>query len=192
MIDHSKPFRFHLPLTGAIPSEYDNQISRRLSSMDGMYQNTAAYANLREADPPLYEVYEIRRPENSGEVLHGVTVLHPGKVGDEYFMTKGHFHKVLETGEVYYCLSGQGYLVMETPEGETSIQEFNPGDVVYVLPRWAHRTVNTSPDQDLIFLFTYPGHAGHDYGTIEQKGFRKLIVEQDGSPVVVDNPRWKA
>jgi glucose-6-phosphate isomerase len=192
LIDHSKPFRFHLPLTGGVPSEYDNKISRRLSSMKGMYQDAAAYQQLSEADPPLYEVYEIRRPENSGEVLHGVTVLHPGKVGNEYFMTKGHFHRVLETGEVYYCLHGQGYLVMETPEGDTDIQEFNPGDVVYVLPRWAHRTVNTSPDEDLIFLFTYPGHAGHDYGTIEQKGFRKLVVEQDGSPTIVDNPRWKA
>lgn len=193
MIDHSKPFRFHLPLTGGVPSEYDNAISRRLSSMEGMYQDTLAYQKLREtSDPPLYEVYEIRRSENSGEVLHGVTVLHPGKVGNEYFMTKGHFHAVLETGEVYYCLHGQGLLVMETPEGATSIQEFTPGDLVYVLPRWAHRTVNTSPDQDLIFLFAYPGHAGHDYGTIEQKGFRKLVVEEAGSPAVVENPRWKA
>lgn len=161
--------------------------------MEGMYQDTLAYQKLREAsDPPLYEVYEIRRSENSGEVLHGVTVLHPGKVGNEYFMTKGHFHAVLETGEVYYCLHGQGLLVMETPEGATSIQEFTPGDVVYVLPRWAHRTVNTSPDQDLIFLFAYPGHAGHDYGTIEQKGFRKLVVEEGGSPTIIENPRWKA
>jgi len=31
---------------------------------------------------------------------------------------------------------------------------------------------------------------GHDYGTIEQKGFRKLCVERDGAPSFVDNPRW--
>ena len=30
-----------------------------------------------------------------------------------------------------------------------------------------------------------PGHAGHDYGTIEQQGFRKLLVERaDGSWLV--------
>ena len=29
-------------------------------------------------------------------------------------------------------------------------------------------------------FFVYPGDAGHDYGTIEVKGFRKLIVEQEG------------
>ncbi len=30
-------------------------------------------------------------------------------------MTKGHFHTVLETAEIYYTLQGRGYMVMETP-----------------------------------------------------------------------------
>ena len=186
------PFTFDLPLTGGIPSQYDNHLVRRLSSMQGMYLDQAGYdAGIAGGDPVLYEVYEIRRPENSGELLHGVTVLHPGKVGDEYYMTKGHFHQVLDTGEVYYCLSGRGMMVMETPEGETSVLPFNAGEVLYVLPRWAHRSVNVSPDEDLIFFFVYPGHAGHNYGTIEQQGFRKLVVERDGQPAIVDNPRWR-
>lgn len=191
MIDHSKPFRFQLPPTGGIPSEYDRLTTRTLSSMQNMYLDSAAYdALLAQGDPLLYEVYEIRRPENSGELLHGVTVLKPGKVGSEYFMTKGHFHAVLETGEVYYCLQGAGRIVMETPEGDWNIQSFNAGDVVYVPPRWAHRTVNVGA-ADLIFFFIYPGHAGHNYGTIEQQGFRKLVVTQDGAPQVIDNPRWQ-
>lgn len=189
---HTTPFTFDVPLTGGIPSQYDNHIVRRLSSMQGMYLDQAGYdAGIAGGDPVLYEVYEIRRPENSGELLHGVTVLHPGKVGDEYYMTKGHFHQVLDTGEVYYCLSGRGMMVMETPEGETSVLPFNAGEVLYVLPRWAHRSVNVSPDEDLIFFFVYPGHAGHNYGTIEQQGFRKLVVERDGQPAIVDNPRWR-
>ncbi|MBK7218281.1 MAG: hypothetical protein IPH95_14815 [Candidatus Promineofilum sp.] len=125
----------------------------------------------------------------AGEVLHGISIVHPGQVGDEYFMTKGHFHTVLETAEVYHCLKGEGYMVMETPEGEWAVAELRPGVVLYVLPRWAHRSVNTGAG-DLVTLFAYPGHAGHDYGTIEQKGFRKLVVERDGRAAVVDNPRW--
>jgi len=105
-------------------------------------------------------------------------------------MTKGHFHTVLETAEIYYCLSGQGAMVMETPEGEWAVEALSPGRVLYVPPRWAHRSVNTG-DEDLITFFAYPGHAGHNYGTIEQHGFRKLIVERDGRPEIVDNPRWK-
>ncbi|MBK9745234.1 MAG: glucose-6-phosphate isomerase [Anaerolineae bacterium] len=187
---HTTPFTFQLPATGGIPSEYDSHTVRRLSSMPNMYLDADAYAAQITADPVLYEVYEIHRPHNSGELLHGVTVLHPGKIGAEYHMTKGHFHDVLETGEVYYCLSGQGMLVMETPEGDTSVLPFNAGTVLYVLPRWAHRTVNISATEPLIFFFVYPGHAGHNYGTIEQQGFRKLVVEMQGQPTVVDNPRW--
>ena len=65
-----------------------------------------------------------------------------------------------------------------------------PNTILYVPPRWAHRSVNASAEEDLVFYFVYPGNAGHDYGTIEKQGFRKLVVEQGGSPVIVDNPRW--
>jgi glucose-6-phosphate isomerase len=134
----------------------------------------------------------LQRPHVAGELLHGISIVHPGKVGSEYNMTKGHFHTVLDTGEIYYCLQGEGYMVMETPEGEWAVEALKPGSVLYVLPRWAHRSVNTSATEDLITFFVYPGDAGHDYGTIEQQGFRKLVVEQDGAPAVVDNPRWTA
>lgn len=185
------PFAFDLPETSFIPSEYDNHIKRHLSKMRGQYLDTDAFEQmLAQDDSLLYEVYEIRRPENSGEILHGISIVHPGKVGDEYFMTKGHFHTVLETGEVYYCRQGHGFMVMETPEGDYAVEELYPGRVLYVLPRWAHRSVNASPDEDLITFFAYPGHAGHDYGTIEEKGFRKLVVERDGKPEIIDNPRW--
>jgi glucose-6-phosphate isomerase len=185
------PFTFDLPFGGGIPSEWDNHIVRRLSSMKGMYADSAAYADmLAQEDVILYEVYELIVPAVAGELLHGVSILHPGKVGDEYFMTKGHFHTVLETGEVYYCQRGSGVMVMETPEGETSVKELRPGGVLYVPPRWAHRSVNTSATEDLMTFFVYPGNSGHDYGTIEQKGFRKLIVEQDKKATIIDNSRW--
>jgi glucose-6-phosphate isomerase, archaeal len=189
---HHLPFTFEITLPAGIPSEYDDHIARSLSSMRGQYADQQAYDSLlAQEDALLYEVYEIRRPESSGELLNGISIVHPGKVGDEYFMTKGHFHAVLETAEVYYCLGGEGYMVMETPEGECSIAALRPGKVLYVPPRWAHRSVNTGAAADLITFFVYPGHAGHDYGSIEKQGFRKLIVERAGAPVIVDNPRWQ-
>jgi len=183
MPDH--PFAFSIPLP------YDAHTTRTLSAMRGQYADQAAYAGLlAQGDVVVYEVYEIRRPEAAGELLYGISVVHPGRVGDEYFMTKGHFHAELATAEVYYCLQGSGRLVLETPEGDWSVQELRPGRVVYVPPRWAHRSVNTG-DEDLATLFVYPAHAGHDYGTIERQGFRKLVVERGGGPSVVDNPRWR-
>ncbi len=185
------PFTFEIDSPDFIPSTYDNHIQRRLSSMKGQYLDQDTYTSLlADADPLLYEVYELQRPTVPGELLHGISIVHPGKVGSEYHMTKGHFHEVLETGEVYYCLKGKGFMVMETPEGEWAVEALFPGRVLYVLPRWAHRSVNASSDEDLVTFFIYPGNAGHDYGTIEKKGFRKLVLERDGQPEIVDNPRW--
>lgn len=187
------PFTFAVDIAAAKLDKYDNHITRKLSSMKGQYFDQTAYeVMLTQEDTLLYEVYETRRPEISGELLNGLSIVHPGKVGNEYFMTKGHFHTVLETAEVYYCLKGQGYMVMETPEGDWAVEELRPGRVLYVPPRWAHRSVNTGRSEDLVTFFVYPGHAGHDYGTIEQQGFRKLVVEADGRPQIVDNPRWRA
>jgi len=188
-----KPIAFELHGPEFIPSQYDKHIVRRLSSMDGQYLDLETYQEmLTKDDLLLYEVYEIERPEVAGELLHGVSIVHPGKVGQEYFMTKGHFHAVLDTAEVYYCLKGQGLMVLETPEGEWAVEDLSPGRVLYVPPRWAHRSVNTANQGDLIIFFIYPGHSGHDYGTIEQQGFRKLVIDGAGQPTVIDNPRWKA
>jgi len=145
---------------------------------------------LAKGDFVLYEVYENNRPEIPGELVHGISIVHPGKVGDEYFMTKGHFHAVLETAEIYYCLQGTGIMVMQTPEGEWAIEALCPGKVLYVPPRWAHRSVNTSQKEDLVTFFVYPAHAGQDYSTVEKRRFRKLVVECDNRPCIVDNPRW--
>jgi glucose-6-phosphate isomerase len=187
-----KPFTAEIALPGGALSAYDNHTLRRLSAMRGYFADAERYEQMLAAsDIGLYEVYEVHRPESSGELLHGTSILHPGKVGDEYFMTKGHFHAVLETAEVYYVLQGQGMMVMETPEGDWAVEELCPGRVLYVPPGWAHRSVNTGGEADLITFFVYPGHAGHDYGSIESQGFRKRVVERDGKPRVVDKARWR-
>jgi glucose-6-phosphate isomerase len=188
-----RPFAYDLTFPGGLPTHFDRHYERRLSSMHGQFNDAQAYAAmLAQDDVVLYEVYELARPNLSGELLSGVSVIHPGKVGNEYYMTKGHFHAILETAEVYHILLGQGFMVMENPEGEWAVEEYHPGRVVYVPPRWAHRSVNTGPE-DLVFFWVYPANAGHDYGTIERQGFSKLVLEDGaGRPVISDNPRWRA
>lgn len=164
---------------------------RYLSAMPGMYADEAAYqARLEQNDDLVYEFYELGIPPNSGDVAFGTSIVYPGKVGDEYFMTKGHFHTVLETGEVYYCLRGRGRMLMENPEGQWEARELSPGLAVYVPPRYAHRSINVGADEPLVTFFAFPANAGHDYGTIETKGFRKLVVDRGGAAEIVDNPKW--
>ena len=168
----------------AAPSE------RRLSKMKDMFHDTDAAAQILEIeDPILYRWFELGAPERAGDLAFGVTILNPGKVGDEYYMTKGHFHTMLETAEVYYTLSGEGYMIMEDPEGDTQEQPLSKGQVVYVPRRYAHRMVNTG-EQPLITLFVFAADDGHAYGSIETKGYHKIVVEKDGKPAIVDNPKW--
>jgi len=185
------PFTFSVSVPEETLSVFDKHIVRRLSAMQGQYLDTQAFKTMLSQDPVLYEVYEINRPELAGELMNGITIVHPGKIGEEYFMTKGHFHNLLATAEVYYCLKGDGMMVMETPEGEWAVEELHPASVLYVPPRWAHRSVNTNPHDDLLMFFVYPANAGHDYGTIEQHGFHQLVLERNGHPQIVENPRWR-
>jgi glucose-6-phosphate isomerase, archaeal len=190
---HRHPFTYSIGMASGIPDCYERHITRSLSAMRGQYHDGKAYeALLARVDMLVYDVYAFEPPEESGDLMHGVSVLHAGKVGDEYFMTRGHFHAELATAEVYQCLAGEGMMVMETMQGEWSVAELRPGTVLYVPPGWAHRSVNTASEQDFVEFFVCPSNAGHDYRTIETRGFRKLVVEHAGRPQVVDNPRWLA
>lgn len=172
-------------------SQNREPIRRHLSKMKGIfYDDGALEAEMAKEDRLVYEFYDMGVPETSGDVAHGTSITYPGKVGDEYHMTKGHFHTVLDTAEVYYCLRGHGAMMMESPEGLVEVREMTAGQAVYVPGRYAHRSVNFSATEPLITFFAFPGHAGHDYGLIETKGFRKLLVERDGKPALIDNPRW--
>jgi glucose-6-phosphate isomerase len=165
---------------------------RMLSQMCGMYADTAAFEKMTaEGDRLVYEFHGLPVPERPGNLSFGCSIVHPGRVGDEYFMTKGHFHTVLDTAEVYYCLHGLGYMLMENPEGDWSAQELAPGSAVYVPGRYAHRSINVHSTEKLVTFFIYPADAGHDYGTIEEKGYRKLLVDRGGVPMITDNPKWK-
>jgi glucose-6-phosphate isomerase len=165
---------------------------RYLSQMKGMYADTAAFEKATALEDPLvYEFYELGAPENPGDLAFGTSITYPGKVGNEYFMTKGHFHTVLETAEVYYTLSGEGGMLLENPEGDTVFYPLEPGKAVYVPRRYAHRSINTGK-VPLVSFFVFRGDAGHNYASIETRGYRKLVVEgNDGKPRMIDNPKWR-
>lgn len=189
-MDWSLPFTLYFNLENGI-SDTKKSTKRKLSNMKGMYNDEAAFQALVEKEDPLvYEFFELGAPEHAGDLAFGTSITYPGKVGDEYFMTKGHFHTILDTAEVYYCLQGKGYMLLENPEGDWDAQELTPGKAVYVPKRYAHRSINIG-SVPFITFFVFRGDAGHDYGTIETKGYRKLVVEMEGKPQIIDNPRWK-
>lgn len=184
-----EPFASFVDFDTGKLEQYDNIVTRCLSDMKGIFFDGASYQNaLTEEDSIVYEVYEKNVPIEQGQLAHAVTIIKPGKVGSEYYMTKGHFHVIEDTAELYLCVKGEGGIIMETKEGESKFIKMKCGILVYVAPFWAHRTVNTS-NEDFAFLAVYPANAGHDYGTIEEKGFLKVVLERNGEPEIVDNPK---
>ncbi|MBN2139030.1 MAG: glucose-6-phosphate isomerase [Sedimentisphaerales bacterium] len=181
------PFAVLIDLEKGTMPEHTNHLVRLASDMRGYYADSRALESLisGDADPLHYEVFEIPViPEQAGQLMYCISKLQPGKIGDEFFMTKGHYHTVADTAEIYLCLKGGGYMLMKTAGGKCAAEKMARGTMVYVPPFWAHRSVNTSGDEPLISFCVYPGNAGHNYGDIEAEGFPKRIFERDGKIVI--------
>jgi len=188
--DWDLPFSLNFSLKDGTSSEQPST-KRYLSAMKGMFSDKTAYeAALKMGDPLVYEFFELGAPSDSGDLAFGTSTTYPGSIGNEYYMTKGHFHSILATAEVYWCIKGHGMMLMENPEGDWDLQELTPGKVLYVPKRYAHRSINIGNEPFTTF-FVFRADAGHDYGTIESKGYRKIVVEKDGKPVIIDNPSWR-
>ena len=191
MIDYMLPFVSHLDLQSGVITDAASVLTRSINDMRGLYADANAESALAGSNPLVYEVYYgANVPEVEGQLSYCTTVLYPGKVGDEYFMTKGHYHAKGDRAEVYYGLQGEGYLLLQTPEGEISAKPMTPGVVAYVPPYWGHRTMNVG-SENFVFFAVFPTDAGYDYGTIAEEGFASIIVESAGQPAVVPNPRYK-
>jgi glucose-6-phosphate isomerase len=187
-IDHAFTTLFSLA-DGKNPDR--SSTKRHLSDVKRMFVDAAeAERILEKGNPLVYEFYELGIPSHAGDLAFGTSITYPGRVAGEYYMTKGHFHEILETAEVYYCIQGRGMMMMENPEGQWDCQELSPGQAVYVPKRYAHRSINVG-DEPFITFFCFRADAGHDYKTIETKGFRKIVVEREGKTAIIDNPSWK-
>jgi len=185
------PFSVKINSVTGKMDDYDTHIERSLSTLVSIFSDPDAAEDFLEknGDTLAYEVYEKNIPEVNGEIRFCSSITYPGKIGDEYFMTKGHFHSRLDTAEIYYCIRGNGCILMEKKNGNPILEDMYPGRVVYVPGYYAHRSINIG-DEPLISLPAYPGDAGHDYKSIEDNGFRHIVVEKNGKPALLENPRY--
>lgn len=180
-----EPFGVSIDLDLGLMHDARNHLVRRASDMRGYYADAAALEQLiaAQADPVHYEVFEVPVPEEYGQLMYCISTLQPGRVGDECFMTKGHYHSVAHTAEVYLCLRGEGLMLMKTEAGQCRTEPMTRGRMVYVPPYWAHRSINTGNDL-LVSYCVYPAEAGHNYGDIAQQGFPKRVFHRAGRCVI--------
>ncbi len=138
--------------------------------------------------PPKTVVYTVQswlpvEEGTPGGLFLGTSTIMPGKVGDEYFMTKGHFHAKSDRAEFYWGVLGKGVLILMDRNRNTWGEEVYPGSLHYIGSDIAHRLANTG-DENLVVGACWPSDAGHDYEEIAENGFSARLVEINGQPVL--------
>lgn len=155
---------------------------KRLSDLAGLYADEAAFSGLAASrgGEVVYDVTDYKPTTSSGDMIVGVTRMSPGKVGAEYFMTRGHIHARPNRPEIYYGERGRGVMLLESPDGGIRAVEIGPRTICFVPPFWIHRSVNVG-DDDLVMTFAYPADSGQDYDIIARAGGMRSRVVDDGA-----------
>ena len=168
-----------------------DRITRKLKDLGDIFSDEKAYT-IMDGETVVYDVvssFPVAQ-DTEGGLFYGITYLHPGKVGDEYFMTKGHFHAIRNRGEYYCTIEGEGMLLLMDESGNTRAEKMIPGSIHYIPGNTAHRTANVG-DKILSFSAFWPSDAGHDYATISESGFSKVLIDNNGRPELVTNKKVK-
>jgi glucose-6-phosphate isomerase len=172
----------------------DGHYTKTFDDLAGLYRDEAAFEKLRaeRSGEIAYEVTTYTPGTKASDLITGVTRMAPGKVGAEFFLTRGHIHANADRPEIYYGQAGRGLMQMESPEGEVRIVEVGPQGICYVPPFWIHRSINVGAD-DLVMMFAYPADSGQDYGIIARSGGLRVRIVDDGAGgwTQVDNPDWR-
>ena len=165
---------------------------RRLSDLHGYFADSAAFTSrLTQNDPVLYTVASVDSVQGEGQLHYGLGLIMPGRIGAEYYMTKGHFHAWRPAAEVYIGLRGTGLMLLENEQAGSSLLPLTPNSVVYVPGYTAHRAINTG-DEPLVYLGIYPSAAGHDYGAIAERNFLQVVVAIDNQPTMIPRSSYLA
>jgi len=162
-----------------------NQI-RTLKEVSAIFLSQDELASMNP-ETPVYSVQSWLPVDEGtpGGLFFGASTIMPGKVGSEYFMTKGHFHSQSDRSEFYWGIQGKGMLIMMDRDRNTWAEEVYPGSVHYIGGEIAHRLANTG-NTNLIVGACWPSDAGHDYIEIMTNGFSARLVESDGIPLLVE------
>ena len=179
------------PQTGTI--EGCETISRRLSDLHGLFVNQNAFETaLRVGDPVIYTVSSIQSAHGEGQLHCGLGVIMPGRIGNEYYFTRGHVHSWRNAAEFYVGLNGEGKMILENEAShESVVLDLLLNSIVYVPGKTAHRTVNVG-DTLLVYLGIYPAEAGHDYTGLAEHNFKQVIVAKNNKPAVVSRKDFLA
>ena len=133
-----------------LKKHYDRILVRKYKDMEESFESSI------KNNPIIYKVYI----KDYVDFEEGLTVINPGKVGEEFFMTKGHKHNKIAP-EAYIPVSGKGILLISI-NGKEAAHELKKGNFYHIAGNSGHRLINTG-GKPLEVITIYGKTAGHDY-----------------------------
>src|SRR3989338_5019371 len=156
-----------------------------------------------EGVDPVYWVFKEVSNSPPADGWENCTVIAPGKLGQEFPKTFGHYHPNGVPVEVYHLVAGEGILQMQKKRviaGELQLDEVEevylitakPGDEIEINPNWGHSWSNVGSVPLISFDNWRTGHTPTDYEPIEkQQGLAYYLVETGGDIRAVKNPKYQ-
>lgn len=143
--------------------------TRKLSEMSGFFKDEKSFQEiLKKKDPEVYNVYI----KEFSPIDMGLTVIKPGRVGKEFYFTKGHIHRN-ETPEFYILLDGKGELLIQKSRFGAKTIKLKKGEITLIPEGYAHRLIN-SGRKKLKVLTIYHENSKPDYNVkFKRRFFRK-------------------
>ena len=151
-------------------------------------------APVSDGVPDLYHMYRGVSRASDAAVLaqHGLrfdlTIMRPGRLGDEYVKTLGHYHirpseHRLAPPEAYFVIEGQAWFLFQDDErAELEVVEAGRGDAVIVPPGAVHVTVNVGAGPLVLADWIRHGCKSDYEGVAQRRGAAYYVVEREGEP----------
>ncbi|MFZ4581709.1 MAG: glucose-6-phosphate isomerase family protein [Paludibacter sp.] len=159
--------------------------SQTIATTSDIYSDQEALKDI-DVSQKAYDVscYLPVEEGTTGGLYFGITKIYPGKVGNEYFMTKGHFHINENSSEYYWGIEGEGVLILMDENRNVTAEKVVPGSLHYIPGGIAHRMANIG-NEVFSFAACWPADAGHNYEEIANRGFAKRLMGINGVPTLI-------
>lgn len=182
---------------------YERETARPLSEMGTSLLDAGQIK--KNPDRVIYRVYRgVNRNIDHRRIYNysmefDITVIEPGVIGEEFIMTKGHTHagNSVEFCEVWH---GLALFVQQGRNPLTGDTEFiatlaKPGEKVFLVPGYSHRTINVG--KDVLVMADWmnvdkKSNSGFDFSEFERHGGTRynVIKKADGSIEFRHNPSY--
>ena len=145
--------------------EKEKKNARKLSELKDTFKDKKELQKIvKEKDKVVYETFT----KSFSPIKLTLTVVNPGKIHGEFYLTKGHVHRK-KTPEFYILLEGKGDLFTQRGLRRKTIK-LKLGEIALIPEGFAHRLINTGKTK-LKVLTIYHEDSKPDYHVNFKKRF---------------------